>query len=815
MKTNSSFITAKVCTVALVLCAVASSIRATEYYVSNTGTDTNPGTISAPFYSIQTAADRAQAGDTIYVRGGTFPYVNTIRLQGHPGTAAAPIKLWAYPGEHPVLDFSSQPVGSSNRGIYLTNDYWYIKGLDVGHAGDNGLKLEGSHNIIEQCVFHDNQDAGLQIGFGHPYVNNGNQAAYNTIINCDSYHNYDTATHGGNADGFSCKMHPGYGNVFTGCRSWFNSDDGWDLFETDHTVIISNCWAWHNGDKSLFPSSSSFGGNGNGIKLGGNGSGGSSKGTHYAIQCISFNNNYGNSKNNFSDNSHADGEILYNCVAWGANYNFFFEQSVNSGKSNLFANSVSFNGGSSGNPVHGVSFGSGTVIQENNTWTLGLNASAADFTDITEATAAAPRQPDGSLPTGFGRLVASSILIDKGVNVGLPYSGSAPDLGAYEFSSSPTPPSAPTGLTATPGNAQVSLIWNASSGATSYNVKRATVSGGPYTTIASGVTSTSYVNTGLSNGTTYYFVVSAVNAAGESANSGQVSATPSATQQAPPAPTGLTATPGNAQVSLIWTASSGATSYNVKRATVNGGPYTTIASGVTATSYVNTGLSNGTTYYFVVSAVNAAGESANSTQVSATPTAPGGTTVTFTSIATEDGRILESSENSNTGGSVNSSDATSSALRTGDDNSNRQFKTILSFDTSSLPDGATIVSATLRMRRGSLTGTNPFTTFGSCYVDIKGGSGFNNSTTLQTADFQAAADATQVATMSDPGTDGALSSGVLNATGRSLINKTGKTQFRVYFALDDNDNSANDYIGWYSGNDATASNRPTLEITYQ
>src|SRR5215475_8775498 len=174
------------------------------------------------------------------------------------------------------------------------------------------------------------------------------------------------------------------------------------------------------------------------------------------------------------------------------------------------------------------------------------------------------------------------------------------------------PPAAPTGLAATAGNAQVTLNWNASSGASSYNVKRSTTSGGPYTTIATGVTSTSFTNTGLTNGTTYFFVVSAVNSAGESGNSNQASATPQLSL--PPAPTNLTATPGNAQVSLNWNASSGASSYNVKRSTTSGGPYTTIATGVTSTSFTNTGLTNGTTYFFVVSAVNSAGESGNSNQ---------------------------------------------------------------------------------------------------------------------------------------------------------------------------------------------------------
>jgi fibronectin type 3 domain-containing protein len=193
-------------------------------------------------------------------------------------------------------------------------------------------------------------------------------------------------------------------------------------------------------------------------------------------------------------------------------------------------------------------------------------------------------------------------------------------LDAFTYSSAATPPPAPTGLTATAvSSSQINLSWTASSGATSYNVKRATVSGGPYTTIAS-PTTTSYTDTTAVNGTTYYYVVSAVNSSGESANSSQVSATPTA-GSVPTAPTGLTATVPSGRggrINLSWTASTGATSYNVKQATVSGGPYTTIATGVTTTTYNNSGLTTGTTYYYVVSAVNAAGESPNSNQASAT-----------------------------------------------------------------------------------------------------------------------------------------------------------------------------------------------------
>ena len=193
-----------------------------------------------------------------------------------------------------------------------------------------------------------------------------------------------------------------------------------------------------------------------------------------------------------------------------------------------------------------------------------------------------------------------------------------------EASAKPTAPTqvpaAPSGLMATPANTQVSLTWAASATATSYNVKRATTTGGPYTKISS-PTSPSFADTGLTNGTTYFYVVSAVNSAGESANSAEVSAKPTAPAQAPAAPTGLMATPANAQVSLAWTASTGATSYNVKRSNTTGGPYTKISSPA-ATNFTDTNLTNGTTYFYVASAVNAAGESVNSAQASATPVAP-------------------------------------------------------------------------------------------------------------------------------------------------------------------------------------------------
>ena len=283
---------------------------------------------------------------------------------------------------------------------------------------------------------------------------------------------------------------------------------------------------------------------------------------------------------------------------------------------------------------------------------------------------------------------------------------------------------------------------------------------------------------------------------------------------APPgAPGSLAATAGSAQISLTWTAASGATGYRVHRGTASGGPYTVIQSNLSGTSFTNTGLTNGTAYYYVVTATNGVGEGPSSNEASATPVAPP-ITLTLTSVASQDGWVLESSEAANAGGSIDGTATTTSALRVGDATSDRQYKSVVSFDTSPIPDGATILSVTLRLLRGTVSGTSPFTTHGACWVDVQS-SGFSGSTALATGDFQATATAVQSASLSNAASNGTWSEGSLNAAGLAAVNKTGTTQLRVYFNLDDNDDNGNDYIGYYSGDNTTSANRPQLVVTYQ
>ena len=174
-------------------------------------------------------------------------------------------------------------------------------------------------------------------------------------------------------------------------------------------------------------------------------------------------------------------------------------------------------------------------------------------------------------------------------------------------------PTAPAGLTSGSSGSQIMLAWNSVPGATSYNLSRAT-SATPFTPLAGALAGTSFTDTNVVQGTTYFYIVAASNSCNQGTFSSSISAT-----TAPLAPLGLTAIPGGNQVALAWSPASPATGFNVKRSNTNGGPYQVVANNVVGPPWLDSSLASGITYYYVVSAINAGGESPNSPQANVTP----------------------------------------------------------------------------------------------------------------------------------------------------------------------------------------------------
>lgn len=375
-------------------------------------TDFPAGTLVQTSQQFLSVIASATAGQIIYVKSGEYIFNSTIHISGN-GSNGNFISILPYPTdtERPRFNFSSMAENSSNRGIELSGDYWHIKGIDVFAAGDNGMHIIGDNNLIEFCTFSENADSGLQLDNG---------ASNNTILNCDSFFNADSTLE--NADGFACKLNTGSGNKFIGCRAWQNLDDGWDgyLRDTDNvTTYYENCWAFKNG---YLKNGSIGAGDGNGFKTGGSDN---KDLKHNAIykNCVVAGNVY----DGFDHNSNRGSIEIYNSSSFsnGRNYSF---SSTNSAESLTIKNSVSLSSGSSD------SFNAATQNITNNGWQNGLTTTAADFVSIDMSLLTATRNADGSLPNiSFLKLVSTSDLIDQGVDIGLPFNGVAPDLGAFEF----------------------------------------------------------------------------------------------------------------------------------------------------------------------------------------------------------------------------------------------------------------------------------------------------------------------------------------------------------------------------------------------
>ncbi|MEU1721257.1 RICIN domain-containing protein [Nonomuraea sp. NPDC005692] len=239
-------------------------------YVSPTGRDGATGTRSDPT-TLTSAITRVAAGGTIYLRGGTYAFSQTVTIApGNDGTAAARKRLSAYPGETPVLNFAAQSEDPANRGLAVNGSYWHLYGITVERAGDNGIFVGGSGNIIERSVTRYNRDTGLQLSRIASDTPQSRWPSGNLVLSTVSHDNADSD--GEDADGFAAKLTVGPGNVFRYAVSRNNIDDGWDLYTKTETgpigpVTIEDSLAYGNG--TLSDGGQAGNGDRNGYKLGG------------------------------------------------------------------------------------------------------------------------------------------------------------------------------------------------------------------------------------------------------------------------------------------------------------------------------------------------------------------------------------------------------------------------------------------------------------------------------------------------------------------------------------------------------------------
>lgn len=421
----------------VIFLTITLSLSGTTFYVATNGKDSNPGTITQPFATWDYALNLVVAGDIVYIRGGVYSVSGRlyqgvyygVRVYNRNGTSKNTIKILAYPGETPVLDCRNITQKGYHSGFLLDNcDYWNIKGLTISNLSEyksgtsypNSTEVmalaDCSNIILEQCTVQ-----GCSQGFS---LNGANDYIYYT--NCDSYQNHDHYDNGGLANGFNININSGSHIFYEGCRAWANSDDGWDAFSASYGsgyITWKNCWAFENGAYDGVE------GNGAGFKTG------MSKLTQVGpvqrtlLNCLSFNNSGMGFDESQDQGATSIPHVVFNCTSYNngeAGYNFQFGSGSNGFIGDIFRNNISYH--------ETVSYSWNNNTVDHNSWQNRLNVSADDFLSLDSDQAKGPRQSDGSLPAmTFLHLEAGSDLIDAGTEVGLAFSGKAPDIGAFEL----------------------------------------------------------------------------------------------------------------------------------------------------------------------------------------------------------------------------------------------------------------------------------------------------------------------------------------------------------------------------------------------
>lgn len=537
----------------LFVLAFVSHLPAATYYVATNGNDNNPGTSEQPFATVNKGATVATAGDTVIIRSGTYSPSTRITV-ANSGTSTAPITFKAEVKHGAVIDGRSQVPNMTVDGrvglFEMINKSWIIvDGLRVINSGFWGIWMNVCQNMtIRNCSTYNTYGSGILATEAGSYniniIDNVVQRAcmYPDIsVNtseCITVASVDTFEIAGNVvhdrpvdvsnggEGIDAKNSCTNGKihsnvVFDLARVGIYVDAySADLSGVSvYANLVYNCKA--------------------GIRVASE-----SRGT---VTNVSVHDNV------VRDITKAEGIGIRGYLSQGPIKDVFIYQNTivragNTSPTSTWENCAILCDSDHRNDAN-------LVVRNNILYSVAANANGPHMRIVNPSDLTIDRNlfhgPAQSTVTGTNAIFADPLFVNAAGSdfhlqagspaidavLGAPLStldfdgiprpvGSAGDLGAFERTSSTPPPQAPGGLTAISGDQQVSLAWSATTGATSYTVKRATVSGGPYTTRASGVTTTSYNDTGLTNGTTYYYVVSASNAYGESPNSSEVSATP-------------------------------------------------------------------------------------------------------------------------------------------------------------------------------------------------------------------------------------------------------------------------------------------------
>lgn len=410
-------------------------VSGATYYVATTGNDGNAGTIASPWLTWHYAFGQAEAGDTVYFRGGVYPMSITTgggewidpRSWGNDGTRTNPICFFNYPSEVPVLDGSNITTCpyNVNKGIEIAySDFMHFKGLIIRDVRDfddtdicSGILVRNSNNIILENI------TVINIG-GTGILVDASDTIH--IINCDVTAScdsfgtiYSQPYIGGNGDGFQLTNFTNRTGAYylKGCRSFRNSDDGFGSRSQSY-IEYDSCWSIDNGYAD---------GDGNGYKYG------QADSVSLPLQrllrnCMAMlNNNTGFTENNYmyrSLNMH-----IYNNISYGNKIGYGnFGDRMDELHGNWYRNNVSYNDTTSVLMY-------GDYEHEYNSWDASpsVSVTSGDFISVDTTGMTGARQSDGSLPEiNFGKLAQGSDLINAGVDVGLPFNGGAPDMGWFE-----------------------------------------------------------------------------------------------------------------------------------------------------------------------------------------------------------------------------------------------------------------------------------------------------------------------------------------------------------------------------------------------